>query len=129
MRYAKWFPMTPLVLLLLMSCPLHPANLVYGIGNDHGRATTNPKISKEVQRQVKARDGYSPNDKKVVVALVVPPELGGVADFNNLRAFSRREARQRDKVKKAVLKKVRKGEMSVGEARARIVFFQVAGAH
>jgi hypothetical protein len=76
-------------------------------------------------RQVKARDGFSPSDKHAVVTFVIPPELGGVSDFNNLRALTKKDAKLRRKVEKAVLKKVKKGEMSVGEARARIVYFQM----
>ena len=129
----RWCAYMSLALILAILAPGHvqAGKRVYGKTPDgnYVRVAGNRKISPVVARHVQARDGFSPNDKRAVVTLVIPPELGGVSDFNNLRALTKKDAKLRRKVEKAVLRKVEEGEMSVGEARARIAYFQMPALH
>jgi hypothetical protein len=95
-----------------------------GDKKNYGLINAHPKISKEVARQVKVRDGYGPDEKRVVVDYMIPPELGGAADLNNLRAIPKAQAKQRKEVEKKVLKQVKRGEITIGEARARVLYWQ-----
>ena len=133
MQSQSWCAYLSLALILAILAPGHvqAGKRVYGKTSDRNyvRVPGSRRVSPEVARQVKARDGFSPNDKRAVVTLVIPPELGGVSDFNNLRALTKKDAKLRRKVEKAVLRKVEEGEMSVGEARARIAYFQMPALH
>ncbi len=117
--------MFSLVLLLPTTCPLYGQRIYRTKGDkNYVRIAGNTKIPKEMERQIKIRDGYSPNDKRVVVGFLIPPELGGAADFNNLTALPKKDAKQRKEVEKKILKQVRNGQMSIGEARSHIVYWK-----
>ena len=113
------------LLLASLCCPLY-GQRIYGRNADKNyvRISGNTKIPREMARQVKVRDGFAPEDKRVVVGFLIPPELGGVADFNNLTALPKKEAKQRKEVEKKILKQVKNGQMSIGDARSRIVYWK-----
>ncbi|HEY2931980.1 MAG TPA: hypothetical protein VGK99_09545 [Acidobacteriota bacterium] len=114
-----------LLLLSLLTCGAFADHRVHGIRGKKVKYTTaNPKITKEMARQVKLRDGFAAEDKKRVVRFVIPPRLGGLGDFNNLQTFSKGEAERRKKVEKEVIKKFEKGEISLGDAQARVLHWK-----
>lgn len=112
------------VVLVFLIVPISAEGGQGGKNKNYTIVNPNVKISDEMERHVKVRDGYSAKDKKVVVDFVIPPGLGGTADLANLKAFPKGDAKQRKKVEKKVLEKVRKGEMSVGDAQAQIVYWK-----
>ncbi|HEY3130916.1 MAG TPA: hypothetical protein VGL91_15785 [Acidobacteriota bacterium] len=125
----KWNGYCAVILSLLLPALISsPAfgQRIYGRNTDKNyvRISGNTKIPREMARQVKVRDGYAPDEKRVVVGFLIPPELGGVADFNNLTALPKKEAKQRKEVEKKILKQVKHGQMSIGDARSRIVYWK-----
>ena len=114
-----------LMLSILLIGSAFADHRVYGIrGKPVKYSTAKPKITKEMARQVKTRDGFAPDDKKTVVRFLIPPPLGGLGDFNNLKTFTKGEAAQRKKVEKEVIRKFEKGEISIGDAQARVVHWK-----